>query len=300
MSQTVANRKISLDDMLEPYRLSLDKLLAVMNRMEIAFLKGLEADKDTYHYSPLRMIPTYLSIVPDGTESGCFYATDLGGTNLRFLKISVINGSLLPESTNYTIPIEIMKGNGVDLFNFIAVSIHKGFEDNGILGKPLDFFGFTFSFPVHQTAIDQGILIKWTKGFNASNVEGRDVVQLLRDACQRKGLHIKNILLINDTAGTLLNGAFEKKACKVGIINGTGTNACYLEETIHVKSWNGPAGAQSGKVPIALTQHDSFPAAMVSLSYEENAFIKKFESTIGYLLNSLEYRAIATICEILA
>lgn len=28
--------------------------------------------------------------------------------------------------------------------------------------------GFTFSFPVKQTSIDSGILIKWTKGFAVS------------------------------------------------------------------------------------------------------------------------------------
>lgn len=32
----------------------------------------------------------------------------------------------------------------------------------------------------------QAVLLNWTKGFNASDCEGRDVVQLLRDAAQRK------------------------------------------------------------------------------------------------------------------
>lgn len=32
--------------------------------------------------------------------------------------------------------------------------------------------GFTFSFPVKQTSIDSGILIKWTKGFSVSGTVG--------------------------------------------------------------------------------------------------------------------------------
>lgn len=32
--------------------------------------------------------------------------------------------------------------------------------------------GFTFSFPVKQTSIDSGILIKWTKGFAVSGTVG--------------------------------------------------------------------------------------------------------------------------------
>lgn len=32
--------------------------------------------------------------------------------------------------------------------------------------------------------------MSWTKGFKATNVEGHDVVQLLRDACRRRGVNI--------------------------------------------------------------------------------------------------------------
>ncbi|KAF1743267.1 hypothetical protein MXB_3860 [Myxobolus squamalis] len=365
MSPIVEYVETTLDDILEPYRLGIDKLLVIMTRMRIACMKGLEANEDTYLFSPLKMLPTYLTKVPDGTEAGFFYAIDLGGTNLRFIEISVINGTLVPKSINYTIPLYIMRGNGVNLFDFISDCIYTGFKDSGLLGKPLDFLGFTFSFPVHQTAIDSGRLIRWTKGFNSSGVEGQDVVRLLREACQRKGLNIGSIVLINDTSGTLLNGAFENKSCKVGIINGTGTNACYLEKTVHVKNWSGLPGVQSviintewgafgehqelkefrtaidneidissinpghqifekmlagmyigdiarllivksgesgilfkGKVPSALTQYGSFSASMVSLSYDEYPFIQKFESAFEYLLSTVEYRTVATICEV--
>jgi len=46
--------------------------------------------------------------------------------------------------------------------------------------------GVTFSFPVHQTAINSGVLIEWTKGFSASGVPGNDVVKFLNDAMAEK------------------------------------------------------------------------------------------------------------------
>lgn len=46
--------------------------------------------------------------------------------------------------------------------------------------------GFTFSFPVKQEGLNKGILIKWTKGFHASGVVGKDVVQMLKEAFQRR------------------------------------------------------------------------------------------------------------------
>lgn len=46
--------------------------------------------------------------------------------------------------------------------------------------------GFTFSFPVKQEGLNKGTLIKWTKGFHATGVVGKDVVQMLNEAFQRR------------------------------------------------------------------------------------------------------------------
>jgi hexokinase len=58
--------------------------------------------------------------------------------------------------------------------------------------------GFTFSFPVEQTALDQGKLLTWTKGFSAKNAVGHDVVKLLQDAFDRKHIHVRCSALVND------------------------------------------------------------------------------------------------------
>lgn len=58
--------------------------------------------------------------------------------------------------------------------------------------------GFTFSFPVEQTALDQGTLLTWTKGFSATNAQGKDVVKMLQDALDRKHLHVQCVALVND------------------------------------------------------------------------------------------------------
>jgi hexokinase len=40
--------------------------------------------------------------------------------------------------------------------------------------------GFTFSFPCEQEGLAKAKLVKWTKGFSCSGVEGQDVVQHLQ------------------------------------------------------------------------------------------------------------------------
>lgn len=66
--------------------------------------------------------------------------------------------------------------------------------------QPAIPLGLTFSFPVEQTALDQGKILTWTKGFSAKNAIGRDVVRLLQDAFDRKHLHVQCVALVNDVS----------------------------------------------------------------------------------------------------
>lgn len=50
--------------------------------------------------------------------------------------------------------------------------------------------GFTFSFPCRQEGLDKAILTTWTKGFKVEGVEGQDVVRLLHEAIDRRGVGI--------------------------------------------------------------------------------------------------------------
>ena len=55
-----------------------------------------------------------------------------------------------------------------DLFDFIASSLQQFVEKEGN-GSSSSFvrreLGFTFSFPVKQSSVSSGLLLKWTKGF---------------------------------------------------------------------------------------------------------------------------------------
>jgi hexokinase len=70
--------------------------------------------------------------------------------------------------------------------------------NNGTGAGDAVYLGFTFSFPVEQTALAKGKILTWTKGYAAKNAVGNDVVQLLQDAFDRKHMHVKCIALVND------------------------------------------------------------------------------------------------------
>lgn len=97
--------------------------------------------------------------------------------------------------------------------------------------------GFTFSFPVQQSAINRGTLIRWTKGFNIPDAIGEDVCLMLQDAIDELHLPVRVAALVNDTVGTLMARSYTspgKTKTLVGAIFGTGTNGAYVERLNNV------------------------------------------------------------------
>uniref|UniRef100_A0A452THH4 Hexokinase-2 n=1 Tax=Ursus maritimus TaxID=29073 RepID=A0A452THH4_URSMA len=220
-----------------------EQLLEVKRRMNVEMERGLS--KETHAIAPVKMLPTYVCATPDGTEKGDFLALDLGGTNFRVLLVRVRNGKrrgVEMHNKIYSIPQEVMHGTGDELFDHIVQCIADFLEYMGMKGVSLPL-GFTFSFPCQQNSLDESILLKWTKGFKASGCEGEDVVTLLKEAIHRREeFDLDVVAVVNDTVGTMMTCGYEDPHCEVGLIVGTGSNACYMEEMRNVELVEGEEG----------------------------------------------------------
>ncbi|KAH9816571.1 hexokinase-domain-containing protein [Melampsora americana] len=223
------------------FDVSKSKLSAVVDHFLEEFTRGLAqvpSLTDTHNHNLLPMIPTFIHDVPTGDEQGIFLALDLGGTNLRVCEVN-LNGdkTFTIKSNKYKLSDEVKTGTAAELFGFIAECVETFLVE---LGHDLSsderlHLGFTFSFPAHQTALDKGRLIAWTKGFKASGTIGNDVVKLLQDALDSRGLQVHCNALVNDTTGTLMARAYQSGSAVVGAIFGTGTNGAYVENLEKVK-----------------------------------------------------------------
>ncbi|KAL7078246.1 hypothetical protein ACQ4LE_002719 [Meloidogyne hapla] len=207
-----------------------EQLQEIMARMETHYEEGMRSE--TAKQATVKMLPAYIRDVSVGQERGEFLALDLGGTNFRVLLITLEGEKRSTmRSKIYRIPDKVQKGTGVELFDHIAACLAKFVEEHKLkeLGKKLPL-GFTFSFPCQQEGLTSAILVNWTKGFNASGVVGNDVVQMLREACHRRGdIDVDVVAVLNDTTGTMLACSFFKEHCYIGVIVGTGCNAAYME-----------------------------------------------------------------------
>lgn len=190
--------------------------------------------------SSLQMENTFLPELCDGSEEGDYLSLDLGGTNFRVIWLSIKSGAVINEEVQYyQVPEDVRLGPGVKLFDFLAECIHNFMDGRQLKGQNLPL-GFTFSFPMTQRGLDVGILVSWTKSFNCSGVVGEDAVKMLNDAIHRRGdTDVDVIAVLNDTTGTLVQGAFVDRKCAIGLILGTGSNACYIERADRIEKWEG-------------------------------------------------------------
>uniref|UniRef100_A0A8C5GBR2 hexokinase n=1 Tax=Gouania willdenowi TaxID=441366 RepID=A0A8C5GBR2_GOUWI len=234
---------LQVQSVLQPFCLSVHQLRTISDLLMKDLIKGL--GKHSHHKAAVKMLPTFVRSMPDGTEHGDFLALDLGGTNFRVLHVRVLEEEKVVDilgSQTCSISQDIMLGTGEQLFDHIAACLADFISSQNLKGQTLPL-GFTFSFSCEQKKIDESILLRWTKGFNCSGVEGRDIVQLLKEAVQRRGdFTIGFVAMVNDTVGTMMSCGYRDQSCEIGLIIGTGTNACYMEEMRNVKRVEGEDG----------------------------------------------------------
>jgi len=235
-----AEKNEQIEEILGKLKLSTEDLYRVMSLLHNEMEKGL--NPDTHASANVKMFPTYVRALPDGSERGEILALDLGGTNFRVLLINLEDGGEVKvKSKVFLIPNSIMTGTGKQLFDHIAKCLAE-FMKAEKLNKANTVYplGFTFSFPCAQQSLNSATLVTWTKGFDCSDVVGRDVVELLQEAINRRNdVSVKCLALVNDTVGTLMACAYHDQSTRIGLILGTGSNACYIERLEAVKTWTG-------------------------------------------------------------
>ncbi|XP_054737227.1 hexokinase type 2 [Anastrepha obliqua] len=218
----------NLKDFLKEFIISDSQLQEVYKRFTAEIRKGLS--QAAHKQADTKCYMTYVQDLPTGDEKGNYLALDLGGTNFRVLRVA-LKGHHEAEinSKVYAVPKEIMTGSGTQLFDHIANCLAEFVNEHSLGDQHLPL-GFTFSFPCIQLGLTKGLLVRWTKGFQCAGVEKEDVGRLLKEAIARRGdLVIEVMAILNDATGTLMSCAHRNPECRIGVIIGTGCNACYVE-----------------------------------------------------------------------
>ena len=258
-------------------------------------------------------------------------SVDLGGTNFRVCSIKLHGNSTFSLVAQKTpVPHEKMTAKtSQELFSFLAQQIERFLKEHHedhfethkrkkIAGEEIDesalfSLGFTFSFPVNQSSINEGTLIRWTKGFDIADAIGKDVCKLLQDAIDALHLPVRVVALVNDTVGTLMARSYTspgKSGTLLGAIFGTGTNGAYVEKLDRITKLqtetNGSTYDKTTGQMVVNTEWGSFDNALNTLpntQYDRdldresvNPGIQMFEKRIsGMFLGEILRRAILAL-----
>ncbi|KAI9766417.1 MAG: hypothetical protein M1840_006523 [Geoglossum simile] len=210
-------------------------LLAISNELQVQFRNRLQD-------SSACMLPSYNHTLPSGNERGTILALDVGGSTLRVALVelcgrqSLIEPMRILEMRSWTIDSSTRALKSDAFFDWIAAKVSEMLEKDKHIHSndaPLPI-GLTWSFPVEQTSIRSGNLLKMGKGFHAADdVLGRDLGELIMEACQRRNVNVRIDAIINDSTATLLARAYLDASTRFAIILGTGCNAAiHLPVTI--------------------------------------------------------------------
>lgn len=191
------------------------------------------------------------ALLPDGSEAGVYLALDFGGTNVRAARVRLLGRHCYIVEKKVSCPLYVPGAYDYrspsttpqELFDFLAGVVarvahrHEAYR-----------LGHTFSFAVDRNELRDGKLREWAKEIAVPGVEGELVNAQLKAALVRRGLtDIEPAALINDTAALLLSAAYTMERVHMGIVCGTGFNACYYEPALKMIV-NLEAGDYSGLV----------------------------------------------------
>lgn len=185
--------------------------------------------------STTNMLPSFIHTLPSGTECGSILALDLGGSTLRVALVELDGRRRRPQILDmhtYAVGDDVKTLGMDDFFDWIVERIHLLIQRTKTNSPQVRDWhaklrmGVAWSFPIHQTSVNTGLLMGMGKGYRVSEqMQGRDILSCFEAAFLRKGLDISLDAVINDTIATLVSHSYTNPATNVGLILGTGCNA---------------------------------------------------------------------------
>ncbi|ORZ25173.1 hypothetical protein BCR42DRAFT_485382 [Absidia repens] len=223
----------------QQFLLNRDQLAPIVNGFLDEFKLGLK----TPSKGLATMIPSFVTNLPTGNETGTFMSLDLGGTNLRISAVQLLgDGHVKVLEVKHAPSKELKTGAGSVFFDWIADSVGELitvkarhlFSPAQVNGDETLSLGVCWSFPVDQTDINRGTILRMGKGFTLQDTEGQDLASMFHKAFERKGLNVKVSAILNDTVGTLVAHAYSNPRSRIGLIFATGVNAAYPEKVENI------------------------------------------------------------------
>ncbi|KAI1132800.1 hexokinase-1 [Nemania abortiva] len=288
-----------------------DKLRIFSSDLKAQFRERLQTH-------PECMLPSFNHLLPTGKEIGQYLALDVGGSTLRVALVQLRGreaegrGCEIVRMISFKITPDIKRLEGMAFFDWMAMRIYDVIHKDGVVNTedPIPM-GLAWSFPVEQVSLGGGLLMGMGKGFLATNgLLGQDLGEIIKLACEKRGLNVQLASIINDSTATLLSQAYTHAETRFGLILGTGTNiAVHLPVSAlsrfkygaRPKSWFDSANHVIVNTELGMFGHDILPMtrwdALLNASHPRPEFQPLEHFLSGYYLGEICRLAIVEAVE---
>ncbi|MDC7227309.1 MAG: hexokinase [Spirochaetales bacterium] len=234
-------KELDVIEFLDKNHISLDSY----NFRENLYLYLKEMEKGLNDTASMPMLPTYIEDSGELPVDEPVLVLDAGGTNFRaaLVTFTAQKEPVISRFRKRGMPGFEKELNREEFFGEFADFILE-------LAPEVETIGFCFSYPMSKTADKDGRLLGFSKEIKAAEVVGEMIGRGVLEALEARGVaNIRKIVLLNDTIATLLAGKAQMTDDVdgfIGLIYGTGFNACYNEKNINIGKVEGliPGGSQ--------------------------------------------------------
>ena len=151
---------------------------------------------------------------PTGQEKGTYLALEIIGMDIYAcqVKLKGEGGKLAINQYQYKIPQDLMSGDDfVVLIDYVVECVSDFLGRVGTQDSFVYPMACSLCFAIKQTALNNGRILSLGHGFSYPNGVGVDIVQLMHERMQVKGLPIKVVAITNGKDRLFHNIQNEKK-----------------------------------------------------------------------------------------
>ncbi|KAI9280685.1 hexokinase-domain-containing protein [Sporodiniella umbellata] len=140
----------------------------------------------------IAMLPSWITRHPTGQELGEYLGLDLSGSYIRVYLVTLHGqGRITTRQMKYTVKKPIKQGSINKLVEFMAECVESFLNFiNKSYSKDFLSLGLCIAFPLRQTAINNAVVLRWTKDFDIAGGQNKNIVELLQTAFRKREMPV--------------------------------------------------------------------------------------------------------------
>ncbi|KAG1136390.1 hypothetical protein G6F37_009140 [Rhizopus arrhizus] len=185
---TEEDKETAIKELERLFDLNADQLKKITQLLQNEMKIGL--NKNDEDYTNIPMLPSWITRRPTGQELGEYLGLDLSRSHIRVYLVTLHgHGRISTRQMKYTVKQSLKKGSINKLVDFMAECVDNFLNFINKTRCTL-FLGLCISFPLHQTAINNAYVLRWTKDFEITGAYNKNIVELLQTSFRRREIPV--------------------------------------------------------------------------------------------------------------